>query len=49
MPARPLLALIHMLSVHPELGPALEAFWRDYDAAIQVLPPALEPPTVSDG
>jgi hypothetical protein len=49
VPARPLLALIHMLSVHPELGQALEAFWRDYDAAIQVPPPALEPPTVSDG
>jgi len=47
VPARPLLALIHMLSVHPEMGQALEAFWRDYDAAIQVPPP--EPPTVSDG
>ena len=49
VPARPLLALIHMLSVNPEMGQALEAFWRDYDAAIQVPPPALEPPTVSDG
>ena len=47
VPARPLLALIHMLSVNPEMGQALEAFWRDYDAAIQVPPP--EPPTVSDG
>ena len=49
VPARPLLALFHVLSVRPELGQALEAFWRDYDAAIQVPPPAPEPPTVSDG
>ncbi len=49
VPARPLLALLHVLSVRPELGQALETFWRDYDAAIQVPPPALEPPTVSDG
>ena len=49
VPARPLLALFHMLSVRPELGQALEAFWRDYDAAIQVPQPAPEPPTVSDG
>ena len=49
VPARPLLALFHVLSVHPELRQALEAFWTDYEAAIQVPPPALEAPTVSDG
>ena len=49
VPARPLLALFHVLSVRPELRQALEAFWSDYEAAIQVPPPALEAPTVSDG
>ncbi len=49
VPARPLLALFHVLSVRPELKQALEAFWSDYEAAIQVPPPALEAPTVSDG
>ena len=49
VPARPLLALFHVLSVRPELRQALEAFWSDYEAAIQVPPPALETPTVSDG
>ena len=49
VPAKPLLALFHVLSVHPELRQALEAFWSDYEAAIQVPPPALEAPTVSDG
>ena len=49
VPAKPLLALLHVLSVHPELRQALEAFWSDYEAAIQVPPPALEAPTVSDG
>jgi len=49
VPAKPLLALLHVLSVHPELRQALEAFWTDYEAAIQVPPPALEAPTVSDG
>ena len=49
VPARPLLALFHVLSIQPELKQALEAFWSDYEAAIQVPPPALESPTVSDG
>lgn len=49
VPARPLLALFHVLSIQPELKQALEAFWSDYEAAIQVPPPALEAPTVSDG
>lgn len=49
VPARPLLALFHVLSVRPELKQALEAFWTEYQAAIQVPPPALEAPTVSDG
>ena len=49
VPAKPLLALFHVLSVRPELRQALEAFWTDYEAAIQVPPLALEAPTVSDG
>ena len=49
VPARPLLALFHVLSARPELGQALESFWSDYEAAIQATPPALEPPMVSDG
>ncbi len=49
VPARPLLALLHLLSARPELVAALEAFWSDYRAAIQVPQTAPDLPMVSDG